>query len=81
MQKILAGLERVECQTNDILVFGDAQEQHDQRLEPVLKSIEDNVVTLNIEKCEFALKKIQFLGHHISEDWIEVDLLKVEAIT
>ena len=81
MQKILAGLEVVECQTDDILVFGDAVEQHDQRLEPVLKSIEDNGVTLNIEKCEFAMKKIQFFGDHISKDGIEVDLSKVEAIT
>ena len=81
MQKILAGHEGVECQTDDILVFGDAHEQHDQRLEAVLKSIEDNGVTLNIEKCEFAMKKIQFVGHHISKDEIEVDLWRVEAIT
>ena len=56
MQKILAGLEGVECRTDDILVFGDAHEQHDQQSEAVLKSIEDNGVTLNIEKCEFAMK-------------------------
>ena len=35
MQKILAGLEGVECQIDDILVYGDAHEQHDQRLEAV----------------------------------------------
>ena len=29
MQKILAGLEGVECQLHDILVFGDTHEQHD----------------------------------------------------
>ena len=81
MQKILAGLEGVECQTDDILVFGHAHEQHGQRLEAVLKSIEDNGVTLNIGKCEFALNKIQFLGHHISKDGIEVDPSKVKAIT
>ena len=81
MQKILAGLEGVECQTDDILGFGDAHEQHDQRLEPVLKSIEDNGVTLNIQKCKSAMKKIKFLGHLISKDRIEVDLSKVEAIT
>ena len=61
MQKILAGLEGVECQIDDILVYGDAHEQHDQRLEAVWKSMEDNGVTLNIENCKFAKKKIQFL--------------------
>ena len=42
MQKILAGLTGVECQMDDILVFGDTYEQHDQRLEAVLKRIEVN---------------------------------------
>ena len=55
MQKILAGLKGLECQMDDILVFGDTYEQHDQRLEAVLKCIEYNGVTLNNEKCEFFL--------------------------
>ena len=67
---------------DDIFVFGDTCEQHDQRLESVLKRIEDNGVTLNIEKCEFAKEKIQFLGHLIiGKDGIEVDPSRVEAIT
>ena len=73
MQKILTGLEGVECQIDDILVFGDTHEQHGQRLEAVSKSIEDNGVTLNIEKCKFAKKKFQ--------GGIEADPSKVEAIT
>ena len=81
MQKILAGLEGVECQIDDILVYGDTHEQHDRRLEAVSKGIEDNGVTLNIEKCKFAKNKIQFLGHLISEGAIEADPSKVEAIT
>ncbi|XP_015747165.1 PREDICTED: uncharacterized protein K02A2.6-like [Acropora digitifera] len=71
MQKILAGLKGVECKLDD------TYEQHDQRLEAVLKRIEDNGVTLNIEKCEFAKEKIQFLGHLIGKDGIEADPSKV----
>ena len=71
----------MESQVDDILVFGDTHEQHDQRLEAVSKSIEDNGVTPNIEKCKFAEKKIQFLGHLISKGEIEADPSKVEAIT
>ena len=61
--------------------FGDTHEQHDQRLEAVSKSIEDNGVTLNIAKCKFAKKKIQFLGHLITKGGIEADPSRVEAIT
>ena len=71
----------MECQIDDILVFGDTHEQDDQRLEVVSKTIEDNGVTLNIEKCKFAKKKIQFLWHLISEGGVEADPSKVEAIT
>ena len=81
MQKILAGLEGVECQIDGILVYGDTHEQHDQRLEAVSKRIEDNSVTLNIGKCKFAKNKIQFLDHLISKGGIEADPSKVEAIT
>ena len=81
MQQILAELEGVECQIDDILVYGNTHEQHDQRLEAVSKRIEDNGVTLNIEKCKFAKKKIQFLGDLISNGGIEADPSKVETIT
>ncbi len=32
-------------------------------------------------KCEFWLKSISFLGHRVSENGIEVDSKKVEAVT
>ena len=54
MQKFLAGLKGVECQIDDILVYGDTHEQLEQRLEAVSKRTEDNGVTLNIVKCKFA---------------------------
>ena len=81
MQKILAGFEGVECQIDDILVYGDTHEQHDQRLEAVSKRIDYNGLTLNLEKCKFAKRKIRFLGHLISKGVIEADPSRVEAIT
>ena len=81
MQKIIAGLEGEECQMDHILVFGDTHEQLEQRLEAVLKSIEDKGIRLNIEKCEFTKEKIHFLGYLNGKDGLEADPSKVEAIT
>ena len=81
MQKIIAGLEGVECQMDYILVFRDTHEQLEQRLEAVLKSIEDNGIRLNIEKCKFTKEKIHSLGYLIGKDGLEADPSKVEAIT
>ena len=65
---------------DDILVFRDSYEQHNEHLEAVLRCLEENGVTHNIEKCEFAKKKVEFLGHVISKDGIEAQPLMVEAI-
>lgn len=62
MQRILEGLEGVKCQMDDILVFGKTNEQHYSRLEAVLKRLEEANVTLNIDKCEFAKEKVEFLA-------------------
>ena len=65
---------------DDILVFGDSYKQHDERLQAVFTRLEEYGVTLNPEKYEFAKEKVQFRGHVIGKDGIEVDPSKVEAI-
>ena len=65
MQRILVGLEGVECQMDHILVFRDSHEQYDRRLEAVLTRLKENGVTLNLEKCEFAKERVELLGHVI----------------
>ena len=81
MQRILEGLDGVECQVDDILVFGETQEQHDKRLIAVLERVADASVTLNLEKCKFSTDKVEFLGHVIGKDGVQIDPTKVEAVT
>ena len=47
---------------DDILVFGQSQEDHDQRLESALKRINKAGVTLNSEKCEISKGSVKFFG-------------------
>ena len=46
MSHILSGLQGVVCMINNILVFGQSQQEHDQRLELVLQRINRAGVTL-----------------------------------
>ena len=39
---------------DDIIIFGESSEEHDARVRAVFRRLEDNGVTLNFEKCEFA---------------------------
>lgn len=46
MSQILIGLEGVLCQTDNVLVFGRNQEQHDARLAAALERIRASGATL-----------------------------------
>ncbi|KAL5503067.1 hypothetical protein EMCRGX_G009958, partial [Ephydatia muelleri] len=80
MSKILAGLEGVLCQMDDVLVFGKDKEEHNARLIAALNRIRDAGVTLNREKCEFEKGKLLFLGHVIDQHGVQADPEKTSAI-
>ena len=80
MSELLTGLQGVQCQMDDILVFGKDEAEHDSRLQAVLQRIEDAGVTLNPEKCEFKKKELTFLGHIIDPEGIRADPEKTVAI-
>nr|XP_058955069.1 uncharacterized protein K02A2.6-like [Pocillopora verrucosa] len=80
MNQILLGLEGVECNIDDVLIHGKDQQQHDERLEAVLKRLLEAGITLNLDKCVFSTKQVKFLRHVISSNGIEVDPDKVKAI-
>ncbi len=73
MSQILQGLVHV-------LVHGKDQQDHDERLEAVLKRLVEAGVTLNLDKCQFSADRVKFLGHIISLSGIEADPEKLRAI-
>ena len=81
MNCILEGLEGVVCQMDDILVFGEDEGEHCERLVKVLKRLESVHVTLNPSKCEFSKTTIKFLGHIIDCNGVKADPDKTKAIT
>ena len=48
--------------SNDILVTGRNQQEHDQRLELLLETAREKNVTFNKSKCEFSQNKCLYLG-------------------
>ncbi|UYV84803.1 K02A2.6-like, partial [Cordylochernes scorpioides] len=80
MGQILEGLEGTLCHMDDILVYGSCQEEHDKRLETVLTRLSKLGLTLNKDKCKFAVTTIEFLGHQIDPNGIQVDSKRKRAI-
>ncbi|UYV66509.1 K02A2.6-like [Cordylochernes scorpioides] len=60
ISQILEGLEGTLCHMDDILVYGSCQEEHDKILEAVLTRLSKSGLTLNKDKCKFAV--IQLLS-------------------
>lgn len=65
---------------DDILVFSKFKEEHAKHLEVVLKKLRDNKLYANLEKSEFELVEIEFLGHVLNEEGIKLNSKKIKAI-
>jgi hypothetical protein len=65
---------------DDILIFSKSEEEHDEHLRLVLQRLRENQLYAKLNKCEFWLKEVSFLGHIISEGGISVDPSKVKDV-
>ena len=80
MSELLADIPGVLCHVDDIVIFGDTQEEHDERLHAVLQRIQREGLTLNPAKCEFSKPRIHFLGHVIDANGVQPDPAKTDAV-
>ena len=80
MNHILEGLPGVLCLIDDTLIFGQDQQEHDERLRNVLRRLQEANVTLNSTKCVFSVQSVKFLGHVIDSRGIRADPDKIAAI-
>ena len=80
MCELFQDQEGVVIYMDDILVFGDSREQHDERLKRVMTKIRGSGLKLNKAKCKLHQESLDFLGHHIDKHGIRPAASKVEAI-
>lgn len=80
IRQTLNGLAQTINVSDDILVFGKNQEEHDRNLENLLKRLRDKNLTLNKKKCQFNKTTVEFLGHIFSEKGIQPSPSKIKAI-
>ena len=76
---VLESLPGVICNMDDVIIFGETQEQHNNGLIEVLCRLAQARVNLN-EKYEFSKCSLKYLGHVISFKGIKANPDKVSAI-
>ena len=66
--------------SDNILLHGKTEEEHDECLEALLERMEECGLTARIDKCEFAKERIVFFGYDLSADGIRPTDEKKEAL-
>jgi len=80
IRQLIGGVKGALNISDDILVYGRSQEEHDRALNEVLNRLSKGGLTLNASKCEFNKDTISFFGHFFSREGVSVDPSRVKAI-
>lgn len=65
---------------DDILVFSESPEQHEQHLRWVFNQLSKNNIFVKQKKCSFGITKMEYLGHIVTPKGVAVDPEKTDAI-
>jgi hypothetical protein len=82
MEKVLMGLqwEIAVLYLDDIIVFGRTVPEHLSRLEQVFDRLRKAGLKLKPSKCAILKRKVEFLGHVVSAQGVEVDPAKTQKV-
>ena len=82
VEKVLVGVTSKFCvpYLDDIIIFSSTPEEHLERLRLVFERFRAHNLNINPDKCDFFRMKVQFFGHIVSKDGLEVDPSKIEAV-
>ena len=68
------------CYLDDILIYSSSPEEHDRHVRDVLSRLRDNRLYAKLEKCEFGVDQVEFLGYVVSTVGVQMDPKKVAAV-
>jgi len=65
---------------NNNIIYLNSKEKYKKYVKWVLQRLYNKEILIAIEKCEFYIMKIDFIGFIIELRYISIDLKKIEAI-
>lgn len=80
MDMNLEGLKGVASITDDIVVYGDDEKDHDINLHNLMIRAKEKGIIFNAPKCFIKQKSVKFYGHVYGTDGVRPDPDKVKAI-
>ena len=80
MSEMFEDIDGVEVVVDDVLIWGETEDEHDLRLWKVLERAKQRNLKLNKEKSQIKRDQVCYLGHIIGKDGVKPDPKKVEAV-
>ena len=82
INQALVGLVDVTCVVylDDILIFSEDPDTHESAVKEILERLRQHHLYINLKKCQFHTKSVEFLGFIISTEGISMDPARVESI-
>jgi len=80
IESLLAGIEGVEVVIDDIIITAPNDEQHLERLDEVLRRLNEQDIRLNRDKCVFFEEQVSFCGFVLKRQEIHKSDDKISAI-
>ena len=82
MRRLLQGMETFSAAyMDDVLIYSSGNlEDHLHKVQPVIDRIVKHKLKLKIQKCQWALEKIEYLGFVVSKNGVSPQPDKVKAI-
>lgn len=79
---ILSGLKRQSClfYLDDVIVFSKTAEDHVRHLDTILTRLHSAGVKLNLTKCSFFKKEVEYFGHMVCPGQLKVHNKNTEAL-
>ena len=81
MGQILSELKGVVCLIDDVITFGKNIIDNYVSVTAVLRCIEAAVSTLNVDKCMFHQRRLNYLGHVLDEHGVYSDPRKISVLS
>ena len=80
MDSVTSHLKGVFVCIDDVLVASSSPEEHERDLKQLFAALRRFGLVVNVSKCEFGAREIEFLGHRVTAKGIQPLQKKVEAV-
>lgn len=80
IRETLSGIDGAINISDDILVYGNNQEDHDRALRATFQRLREKGLTLNQGKCVYSQDSLEFFGYVFSDRGVSADPKKAEEI-